>query len=299
MGKIAKMVDVSTATDMAMVLDQSQTNWDIQRAPKDAGGFTALVRPDLGIPLAHVGERYRTNNHRDQLGKLDTFIRNGDILPVSVSVWDNGAILAYQFRCTDLDVVIHDRDVVSPLLTLAFSYGFRLADSAFFTDFRWFCKNQMGAVANLNEGSRVRHRGDVADKYDVILGSRIKELSGELSGRYDTMRRMTTTAIPGAKALTAFFGECIGATPEEIDRAYITEPKELRGREAHIPEILDCYLADDAGAEGSVWQAYNAVTRHQTHVAGRTEATRQRSMLLGAGGKVVAHAWDVAARLAA
>lgn len=308
MGKLAKVTDVQGSATIQQVLNASATDWDVQKweagvfgagsEKVGSGGFTALVRPDTCTPLAYVGSRFRANSHRQQLYTLEPFVQSGDILPVSVSMWDNGAVLAYQFRCPGLDVTIRDSDIVSPLLTLAFAYGSQLADSAFFADFRWFCKNQMGQVASLNRDHRVKHRGGIVDRFGDVLGARMKELSGELSGRYDGMRRMTQAPLEG-KALQEYFGQCVGCTPEEITQAWVTPHDELRGKGSKIPDILDCYEVDDAGAEGTVWQAYNAVTRYETHKDGRSAETRQRRMLLGAGSSVANQAWELGVKLAA
>lgn len=297
MGKLAKVWDVSGCTTVDDMLEKSGTNWD--PVVSDAGGgYKRVARPDTDTPLSFVGDRYRVNNHRQHLYSLESLIRSGDIIPVSVSVWDNGEVLAYQLRCPNLDVCVHGKDIVSPLLTLAHSYGFKLADSAFFADFRWGCKNQNGIVASLNHDSRVNHRGNNDQRFADVLQRRIGELGSELSDRYSTMRRMSAVPIAG-RTLAEYFGVSVGLTTEQVDLA-LTMPKDgIKGPASKIADILECYEADDCGAPGTVWQAYNAVTRYETHVAGRNDATRQRRMLLGSGAGVVANAWHEASRLAA
>ncbi len=292
MGKIAKMFDVSGVSNVQNMLEVSQTNWDIE-GREAGGGFTALVRPDNGTPLAFVGERYRTNSHREQLYALDTFVRNGDLLPVTVSSWDNGAILAYQFQVPALDITVHDSDRVSPLLTLAFAYGFKLADTAFFSDFRWFCKNQLGKVAELSAGYRVKHRGNVKSKYADMLGNRLTELKSDLADRYKAMRGMTTKLL-GGRNLHNYIGQSLGCTDAEIVEAYVKPTEDLRRNAAKIPEVLDCYLEDDCGAPGTVWQAFNAVTRYESHHTGRTVESRLRRNLLGPGQSVASKAFELA-----
>lgn len=283
------------------MLTRSTTDWDVVETDA-GGGFTKLSRPDPvtsgDLPLAFVGGRYRKNNHRHQLHSLEAMVTSGDIVPASVALWDNGAVLAYQFRCPGLEVAIHDKDVVSPLLTTIYSYGSQCADSAFFADFRALCKNQFGKVAALNGDSRVHHRGDTKGKFAGVLQSRIGELGGELTGRYDTMRRMTTKAVSG-KALGMYFAEAIGASYEELDKAWSTDSVALSGNPLKLVELSKCYRADDAGAPGTVWQALNAVTRYETHHDGRNEATRTRRMLLGAGEAVAHKAFTMAAMLVA
>lgn len=307
MGKLATVKDVTGATSIAEVLALSATGYTPNMVPAkvsgpdgrlyDSSGFNAIVRDDTGEVIGTVGERYRINDHKAHLSALDTFVQAGTILPVNVSMWDNGAVLAYQFRCPDLDVVVHGKDMVSPLLTLAFAYGFPLSDSAFFSDFRWFCKNHMGRVAALTEGYRVRHKGDVTNRFADVLGHRISELGGELSGRYQAMRQMVDRPMKG-RALVEYVGEVIQATPADVDVAWTTFPEDCQGDAKRIHDVIGCYAVDDCGAEGTVWQAYNAVTRYQTHKAGRNEATRQRSMLLGAGSAMANRAWELAARVA-
>lgn len=297
MSKIAKVVDVTNCRTIADMLEKSTTDWDVVETDA-GGGFTRLSRPDLNLPMAYVGGRFRTNNHRNQLHSLQTLLDCGDIIPASVAMWDNGAILAFQFRCPKLDVRIHDADIVSPLLTTIYSYGSQVADSAFFADFRAVCKNQFGKVASLNGDSRVKHRGNVHGKFAEILQTRISELGGELTGRYEVMRRMTARPIRG-RELGSYFAEAIGATPEELQLAWGSDPSELKGSPLKLTEIAKCYREDDAGAPGTVWQALNAVTRYETHHDGRNEASRTRRMLLGAGDVVAQNAFTMAARLAA
>ncbi len=309
MSKIAKSTDVSACESIDAMLQASQTDWDPetvdagvsvtdrQGRPINGGGYRAIIRPDSSTALAFVGERYRVNSHRRQLAELEPFVRAGDLIPSNVSVWDNGALLAFQFRCPDLDMVIRGRDVVSPLLTLAFCYGFKLADSAFFSDFRWFCKNQLGQVAKVST-DRVKHRGDVVGRFGEVMGTRLAGLKGELADRYRAMRLMIERPL-GGRALVEYVGASLGATPEEVDRAWVMPADELTGTAARIPEVLECYQVDTCDAEGTVWQAYNAVTRHQTHKVGHNDLTRARRMMFGAGQTVANQAFVEAARLVA
>lgn len=308
MGKIANVVDVSGSKSVQEVLSRSKTDFGVSMVPAiiragakeyGHGGYNALVREDTQEAIGMVASRYRLNDHRSHLYALDKLIQDGDLQPLSVSVWDNGAVLAYQFRAPNLDMVIHDKDIVSPLLTLAFGYDGKMADLSFFSDFRWFCKNQMGKVAELAKGYRVAHKGDNRTKYAELVGERLLQLSGELSERYSTMRRMTTHNLSG-RALVEYVGSVIGAEKTDIDQAWVTPKEDCRGLAAKVHEVIDCHAVDDAGAPGTVWQAYNAVTRYQTHVAGRNEASRQRNVLLVPGGQQISRrAWDMAAGMVA
>jgi len=304
MGKLAHVVDVQNTKSIGEMLSQSQTNYSPVMVPAEvngakAGGFKAIIRPDINEVIGTVASRYRMNDHRAHLMALEPAVQSGMITPASVSMWDNGAVLAYQFRVSDLDAVIqgaHGKDMVSPLLTLAFAYGFPLSDSAFFADFRWFCKNQLGKVAELTKGCRVQHKGDVNSRYAELLGSRVKELGGELAGRYEAMRRMTGTTLQG-RALVEYVGQVIQASQEDVERAWVAPKEECRGNAARIHEVIECHAVDDCNAPGTVYHAYNALTRWQSHHAGRNEATRTRSMLLGAGSNTAARAWETAARM--
>ncbi len=295
--KLAEVVDVTDCRTIGDMLDKSHTNWDVEKrdpgASDNSGGFRCLVRPDTDTVVACVGPRFAVNNHRAQLMALEGLVEAGTIQPVSVSVWDDGATLAYQLRCPGLDVTVHDKDMVSPLLTLAFSYGSRLADSAFFSDFRWFCKNQLGKVAVLAKDSRVKHRGGVIDRFAELIAMRVGEIGGELSSHYNTMRRMVQKELTGM-ALAKYFGQSVGLEGQLLDLAINAPANSLKGDAGKVPEILECYQTDDCGAKGSVWHAYNAVTRYETHHSGRTVATRQRRMLLGPGQDTVHRAWEYA-----
>jgi hypothetical protein len=109
------------------------------------------------------------------------------------------------------------------------------------------------------------------------------------------------------RALHDYFSNVVGATAADSDMAWNKPPKELTGPMAKVPEILDCYQVDDCGAPGSVWQAYNAVTRHATHghnlvKKGKraSDASRLRSILISKdGANYTRKAFELASEIAA
>jgi hypothetical protein len=307
MGKIAKSFDVSGLNSVAAVMAKTGTNFDTELAPIFVGGSTvpehrAIVRSDNGVTLGIVGERFRPNSHIPQLLQLQPLLDSGFMTPANVSVWDDGARMAFQFRVADLDTgIANPGDTVSPLLTLAFGHDGTFADRTFLAKFRWFCTNQMGMVRSATNGVSVRHVGKNVERYADLVVSHVRGLSDQAATDAAHMRRMLTKAIRG-RELLGYFAQSIGATdvPAVVEDVWTNggNPEKLRGEARVVRTILDSYRADDAGAPQSVWHAYNGVTRYVTHVEGRNAAARADRALFGTGGTIDA-AWEHAIQIAA
>lgn len=312
MGKIAKQFDVRDCNTIDMVLEKSGTAWvpqlvkasDVITSPGiDASGFQAVVNPSNSKVLAFPGKRYRKNDHMSQVQALQPLVQSGEILPAKVSVWDNGAVIAYQFRVPSLEHVVTHSRMVSDLFTLAFWHNGLGADKSFFASFNWFCLNQMGMVKKANgDNTTVRHSGAVLDKYAELVHSQILRLKDASTERYDAMRRMTDKRLVGADLLQ-FFALSMGDTDSNTTVAHLMangkDQEKLSGMAKTVRAIVDSYRKDDAGAPQTVWHAYNGLTRYVTHDQGRNEATRSARALLGQGQGVIARAWDTAVALAA
>ena len=304
MSKIATIIEVDGCNTIAEVLSASSTDWsprvypaaygmpdvdgetgdETGRTYDDADGFNMIVRPDSGSPLGCVRGRYKAQDHRVQLSQLDSLISDGTLQPATVNVWDGGGMLAYQFRVPSLDTFIGEADSVSPLLTLAFFHNGQGSDLAFFADFRWFCKNQMGRVAQVNSGNgRAVHKGANDVKYADMIQARIADLVGSLTDRYNHMRRMRETQLTGRDQLYGYWAKAMLASdPMQVvkDAFALAKPTpEVRV----VQHIGAEYLKDDCGAPGSVWQAYNAVTRYLTHSQGHNADNRVKRALLTPG----------------
>lgn len=308
MSKLAKVFDVSECKSVLDVLAHSHTDWEPLKVnptyardnygTEDAidSDYMAIVNPKTQRALAFVKGRYKTQSHVSQVMNLEKLVINGDIKPNNVSVWDGGSMIAYQFSVPSLASVIHDKDTVSPLLTLAFFHDGKGADMTFFSDFRWSCKNQLGRVALVNDGfDRARHTAGNRVKFEDMLMGRISALGSELSGRYLDMSAMTARKLTGKNLLT-YFARSIGAKDdhaEVVDSIY-RNPKEVKGKASIVKDIVMAYREDDCGAPSSVWHAFNGVTRYVTHYQGRWEGTRRAKALLGTGDKILSDAFVLA-----
>jgi hypothetical protein len=308
--KLAKVTEVNDCRSIDAVLTKSGTNWEptVRRITAiDQSGallsvqsrFSAIVRPDTMQVLGTCTDRYRANNHVAQLTKLDGLVTNGTLVPTQVSVWDNGHLMAFQFKAMALDREIRTaetaHDTVSPLLTLAFYNDGKHGDMSFFADFRWFCMNQLGMVAKANLGnSRASHRGNVQLKYEDMLMTQIADMQKGTADRYRQMQLLTTRKI-GGRALLEYFAHSLAIpnVPAVIDHLY-EKKEDCKGLARNVRAVMGCYRNDDCGAPGTAWQAFNAVTRYVTHEAGRNAATRSARALLGTGQAVADRAFKLA-----
>lgn len=302
MSKLARMTNVTGLTSVSAILAKSGTDWRTHAEPvmvgsRPAEDYRAIVRNDTGDVLGITGTSYRPNNHADQLAQLQPLLDSGFLAPAHVAEWDNGSRLAFQFRCPELDATVGPGDTVSPLLTLAFGHDGTFSDRTFLAKFRWFCKNQMGAVRAASAGAMVRHVGSNVERYEDLVRAKVQAMAGNARADAEVMRRMRDVTVKGLDLL-GFFATAIGAEPSAVEEVWTLgkTPEKLRGHAKVIRAIVEDYRADATDAPGSLWQAYNGITRWTTHTAGRSEARRSEAIL---GSKVIETAWDSAVRLTA
>lgn len=303
MGKIARTTDVSQARTIADMLAMSGTDFGTRMRPvhvdgREVEGTNAIVRTDRPDVLGIVGERFSPNCHAAQLTELEPLVSSGFLVPASVAEWDNGGRLAYQFRVPELDVSVRSGDAVSPLLTLAFGHDGTFSDRSFLARFRWFCQNQMGQVRQASQGQHVRHVGLNRERYADLVQAHVRGLAGQVAEDAAAMRRMLSVPLKG-RDLLGFFAGAIGSTDPgtTVDAVWNAgkDRDKLRGEAKVVRTILDDYRADDGGAPGTVWHAYNGVTRYMTHTAGRDAGARAARVLLA---NETETAWVQAVRLA-
>jgi hypothetical protein len=289
--KIARVIDVSACRNASEILQTSDTDWcptavKLDTLGPNPRGLQAILRPDNGALFGTVGDRYTVRDHRESIVELDALIRMGDIRPVSVSVWDNGACLAYQFGVNGSHAN-GQLGGVETFLTLASWHDGKGAERCFFSDFRWFCKNQMGAV-NAAEGSdvRIRHSATVAGRFADTLQERIRSLSaGEIAKRRAQYVRMMSHGFAPKNLLqwTADALEIpVDASGERSDRI--------------MAPLLAAYAADDCNAPNTLWHAYNAATRVLTH-EGRNQANVTYDATLGRRASLASGVYDRAVKL--
>lgn len=307
MSKLAETVDVSGCTTINDVLNRSHTAWEpaTSKLSQTASGpvdtdFHAIIRPDTNKILGICTKRFKPNSHVVHLARLDNMVRQGDLKPERVSIWDSGSLMAFQFRAPNLDATILPGDSVSPLLTLAFYNDGKHGDMSFFADFRWSCTNQLGRVAAAMEGKkRVAHRGDVHGNYEKYLAERIQEMGSHTAARYEVMKKMAQRELVGEDVLF-FWQNSLDFRSNPARELIGWDGKASLSSEAkQLQAVLGDYREDPTAAPGTVWQAFNAVTRYLTHTAGRNAATRSRRALMGNYEPLMKRAFTEAEALAA
>lgn len=311
MSKVATRFDVSSCNSPESLLAKCGLDWEpairaasyaatTAHAAGDADDFRAIVNPSTGKALAYVSPRFRPNSHIKVVNDVWGLVQHGHATPHNVSVWDGGGRIAMQFRCSDLDVKVGPKSIISPLLTLVVNHDSTGADRGFFADFDYWCKNQAGMVAGI-QGSGVRHSGNVMTRYEELVEQRIASIRGSLGERYATMRAMAegTRQVRG-KELVSYFARALDLAPASVDETFkaAKEGEVLSADGKVLKALVADWRADDHGVPGSVWHAYSAVTRYTTHTEGRNEATRLQRAMMGSQDRYV-RAFTEAARMVA
>lgn len=280
---LAKVINVQSARTIQDVLTLSGTDFttelcvpEVEGIPVD--GYRAIRRGDTGHVFGWTKGRYRTNDHRAQLQSIDDLVVSGDLRPVSVSVWDKGGLIAYQFEAPDLTMQVGRHDAVSPLLTLSFGNDGKVADRAFFSSFRFFCKNQLGKVGAISTG--IRHGMTVYDRFADELMLSVMKLRGAMPEEFRQYANLATSDRPWSEGMTdEYFADVLQFDLQAARKSDDTRNQGLRHREG-------CWAAHALETPMSghgAWSAFNAVTRYLTHTIGRSEGVRNQRAIFDNG----------------
>jgi len=255
----------------------------------------ATVRCDSNTPLGVVGSYYTPVQNIEAFDFFDTVVGEKLAIYHTAGALGKGERIWILAKMPDAIRVLKD-DVVEKYLLLTNSHDGCSALRMFFTPIRVVCQNTltsaMGGV-KAKDGVSIRHTGNIQSKIKEAqraLGMAFK-FYGEFERRIIQFqdRRLTENEAD------MYFLSLI-STKEELELSEISTRKENQVEELrylnHTPEFKEM--------EGSLWSAYNAVTRfvdHKRSVRNDTGTNRLESIWFGSGAELKSRAYTTAVTL--
>ena len=239
-------------------------------------GTRTVVRSDSGEPIGEVGSSYVAIPNRDAFGIADK-IKGSTI--VACGEFEGGATAYMQLKLDEqsntVKLLSGIEDVIDQYLLICTGHTANRNRTILFTPTRVWCKNTLNSALKGKKDETsgyIRHSGDTSAKVDIS-------------------DQLLVKAGVFFKDMTASFQRLANAQVREpVVKQYFMDVEGVdRGNEAHIETVngvltdvlkgrkrnmFDRYMsaynasshgADRDGVRGTLWGAYNAVTKVQDH----------------------------------
>jgi len=279
--------------------------------------FASIRNTDRSV-LGVVGDRYTPIQNEKMFEFFEPFVASGEVELETAGSLKGGKVvfvMAKLTRNTPIEVV--KGDYVEKNLLLAGSHDGSLKTSATFTPTRVVCANTLAIALNQSKSiSSTRHTKNyesrlaeiqttinmanqsfdrTADQYRLLSSRQISkvelieyiknvmEMKVEESGAISTRSTNILESILNRFETSSSIGrELVEANDRRIEL-------ERKSNENLLDSILGNFEAGKGSeikeGRGTWWNAYNAVTEHLTHAAGRTEENRLASNWFGDNAK--------------
>lgn len=279
------------------ILVAAGLNWTVSVRPAYAEvdgdlieipGTAALIRDTDRRVLSTVGAERTWNacQNQDAFEFFDDFVRAGDMTMETAGSLANGSLiwcLAKVNQSFELFGGDHVENHI--LMTNPHRYGksidFRV------TPVRVVCRNTMNyAMRNSDTLVRMSHR----KRFD---GDKVKEAMGiaaEVLESYRQKAEFIGTKRYTSESVAEYFNKVFPIT-SKIDESKMSRNASLALGALHMQPGANF-------AEGTFWQAFNAVTYLTDHVVGRSESTRLEKAWYGSNRTLKIQALDLAVEMA-
>jgi len=272
-------VQVPADLSPEQMLQAARLDWEVSKVPafaevggkQVAVGRSALVRSSDNKILDVISDDWNPCQNQDAFEFFNDFVAAGDMEMHTAGSLKDGKIVWALAKVKESFELFSGDQVDSYLLfTNPHQYGQSI--DVRFTPIRVVCNNTLTLSLNqkANQMVKVSHRNE-------FNGDQVKEMLGVAKEKLATYKEMA--AYLGSKrysneTLTEYFQRVFPLTSDK------KETKEL-SRNAKI--ALDVMEQQPGAkfAEGSWWQAFNAVTFMTDHVVGRSADTRLQSAWFG------------------
>lgn len=293
---------LTAGADLETWRREAGLEWHVEKRPLSAHlesgvvstvpGHKALVRSDTAKVLSLVSDRYVPHQPKeiveffsDLVSDFGFEMHTMGALAEGKQVWAL-AKANWQFN-------IGSNDAVDNFLLLATSFDKTRATQALYTPIRVVCNNTLSLALD---------RGSNAVKASHRAGLDEKAMKAELGLFSESAERFQVQAEAMAHHDLRY-----GEFEQFIDRVFQIDRREILDQGDDLPyPVRRCatLFTDGPGANlpaarGTLWGAFNAVTRFQDHEAKSRDGGRWRSATFGGGARRKLRAWELAGELTA
>ncbi len=282
---------VSNDISVDEMMVESGLDWRVAKVPSYASfngediysGHDMLIRESDGMPLDMVKQNWHPVQNADAFEFFREFVEAGDMEMHTAGSLQDGKKVWCLAKVKD-DFTINGKDLVESYLLLTNPHMYGRAVDIRFTPIRVVCNNTLTlSLAQKGEYqvSMNHKKAFDADEAKSLLGiakgkmETYKDMASFLSSkRYseDSLRQYFATVFPNQNPKV----KGVGFNPASIVDLYKNTSKNAK--------LAMNVVKTQPGAnfaEGSYWQAFNAVTYMTDHVMGRENDTRLNSAWYG------------------
>jgi phage/plasmid-like protein (TIGR03299 family) len=278
------------------MLQKAGLDWTVRKVPayadvagqRVAVGRSALVRDSDDSTLDVVSDDWNVLQNAEAFEFFHDFVANGDMEMHTAGSLRDGQLVWALAKVND-GFELFKGDQVDSYLLFSNPHKYGWSIDVRFTPIRVVCNNTLTLSLNTSSKNfvKVSHRR----QFD---GDMVKETLGIAKEKLATYREMAQ--FLGGKRYTApklveYFKNVFPVTggPEKKKEMSISASKAL--------DVIHTQPGATF-AEGSYWQAFNAVTYMVDHKLGRSQDNRLTSAWFGQGKKVKADALELAVQMA-
>lgn len=311
-GERDNMVPLADQHDIVACMDKAGMNLEYEKFPTGSvPGLYGIRRSDgLVLEGVGVGEIYEVLQPLDCWRFFEPLFNSREVKFSSAGILRNGSRLFITAKVEGAEADVLPGDAVRAYLNFMTSVDGSLVTGVGFGATRIVCANTLamfleealaggpgGKRAGLREGPanllRVKHT-----KGQKVALAQIQEIinttTRSFSVTLDQYRVLANTPMVKAD-LDFYVREALGFAPDEESGELSTKGENIV---QSVLEMADSGIGQDIrGVRGTAWAAYNAVTQHYTHEAGRSVESRADSVLFGEYRKRIASALTLATNM--
>ena len=264
------------------MMDKAGLNWKVEKQPmffRHEGdlhavpGKEVLVRDSDGKVLDVVGKGWNPVQNEEAFNFFNDFVMNGDMEMHTAGSLQEGKLTWALAKVKD-GFKVFGNDEVESYLMFSNPHKFGSSITVSFTPIRVVCNNTLNmALQGANgKGVRVSHR-------TAFDAEAVKQLLGVASEQLNTYKE--AAEFLGSKRFTnETLTDYIKAVfPNTNTKA--KDPNSISRTAKTVLELVETQPGAEF-AEGTFWQAFNAVTYATDHVVGREADSRLASAWFGA-----------------
>lgn len=283
-------------------------NWTVSKKPVFAQTLHgnvmlpnnfATVREDNQQVLGIVGTQFEVLQNKDAFRFCDALVGEAAAMYHTAGALGDGEIIWILAKLPKT-IRLKNQDDIENYLLFSHRHDGRQRVRVMFTPIRVVCQNTLNMAASENKNiAYIRHVAGMGGKLQNV-----REQLGILYNQMDLFEELSNK-MAEKQINRKIFQDYLASLKLAVE-AEDLEKEKVASRKMEVEDMLTSLFEFGPGAfynssKGTVWGAYNAVTRYvdfeRGYYANKDNATHSKSILFGSGSDLKQRAWNQAVEL--